>query len=97
MKMKEIAERINAHLKRFEADPEINTEITYHSNRTGKQESAGHRFYYAGAYYHRGPKVSVTYISYQGHSNLSKDEALRYLEWLDAGNVGRHYEAFEEA
>ncbi len=82
MKNKEISDRINAHLKRFEADPVINA-------RDDKYGTA--KFYYAGSYYHAGPKIRVTYVSYQGSTMMSKAEATEYLEWLDAGNVGTHY------
>ena len=34
----------------------------------------------------------MTYVSYQGEASLKKAEAEAYLAWLDAGNVGRHYE-----
>lgn len=81
--MKEIAQRIAVHLKRFENDPEIN------KKRDGMRTFP---YYNAGAYYPGGPKIGVTYISFQGTSNLSKTEAIKYLEWLDAGNVGKHYE-----
>lgn len=89
---KELATRINAHLKRFEADRKINKQQFYHSMRTKKRESSGRPYYYAGASA-SGRWVSVVYITYQGHTNLTRDEAARYLTWLDAGNVGHHYEA----
>jgi len=87
VKLKEIAERINAHIKRFEADPIIN---------------AGDRKYKSRPYYHahvheRGNRVFVQYVSYQGPTSLSKERALAYLQWLDNGNVGRHFEAEKEA
>lgn len=83
MKVREIAERIRAHLKRFEADPKINvrTHLVLHPCR---------KFYQAGAWA-SGRYVWVTYIAYQASSALTKSEAERYLAWLDAGNVGRHY------
>lgn len=82
--VKEIGERIDAHLKRFETDPKINTA------GAGLDVS----YYNAGAA-GRGRFVYVRYISFQGNSNLSKTNALKYLAWLDAGNVGRHYKALE--
>jgi len=81
----ELAECINRHLKRFEADPVINAP----DPRRGDTRP----FFYAWASYRVGSKMSVQYISYQGASKLSKAEATEYLAWLDAGNVGRHYEA----
>ncbi len=85
MKLKEIAERISKHLKRFEADKEINI-------RTGRGTS---RFYFANAR-HTGRFVQITYITYQGFTSLSKAEAEKYLAWLDAGNIGWHYKALED-
>ncbi len=87
---KEIAPRIDAHLKRFERDRKINAERFYESYATGKRESSGHPYYSAGAWA-SGRWVSVVYISYQGHTNLTRDDASRYLDWLDVGNVGTHF------
>jgi hypothetical protein len=83
MKLSEIAERISAHLKRFEADPVINAPIQNRSMSTTP-------YYYAGAFV-AGRYVSIQYVNYQGSSNLTKEVATEYLEWLDAGNVGKHY------
>lgn len=80
--LKEIARRINAHLKRFEADPEIN-----------KVNSARASSYYNAGASARGGWVSITYVSYQGSTALRRDKAQQYLDWLDAGNVGRHVAA----
>ena len=77
-KLAEIADRINAHLKRMEAE----------QGRPMKMEDT--RFFQAVAY-PAGSKVGVSYISFQGASMLTKAEALAYLEWLDAGNAGKHY------
>ena len=88
----ETGERINAYLKRFEADKEINKTIYYDSSRAGKRESAGRSYYYAHAR-RAGRFVRVCYISYQGGYPLTGAEAERYLAWLDAGGVGRHFEA----
>lgn len=91
MTVKEIARRIDAHLKRFERDSKINAEQFFLSRRTGKRESSGRHYFYAGAWA-AGRWVGVIYVSYQGHTNLSRDAASRYLDWLDAGNVGTHYQ-----
>lgn len=90
MKAAEIAARIHAHLKRFAADPKINKERTY--TKDGKEYFRGRPFYYAGAHA-SGRWVWVVYVTYQGGHALSKQDAERYLVWLDAGNVGRHFEA----
>jgi hypothetical protein len=87
----EIAERINAHLKRFERDPKINKPVTYKSARTGRMESAGRPYYYAGAW-RAGNRVAVKYVSYQSTHNLTQAEAEDYLRWLDNGGVGTYYE-----
>lgn len=87
LKMKEVAERINAHLKRFESDPEIN-----------KRGIHGLSPYYgACAFYYRGARLGVRYVSYQGGTSLTKADAVKYLEMLDGGYVGRHYEALRKA
>jgi hypothetical protein len=86
LKLAAIAARIYAHLQRFERDPKINVTHPEYRTRPYYMANAG----VSGAY------VFVRYVSYQGTSNLRRDEALRYLAWLDAGNVGRHYEAFRE-
>jgi len=85
MTCKEIAERIFAHLKRFEADPKINKRRRYRGRSI--ETTPYYKPYAFGT-----TKVGVVYIIYQGATMLSKSEALAYLEWLDAGHVGTHYE-----
>lgn len=92
-KIKELAARIDAHLKRFEKDPVINEERFYPHPRTGEKTSAGHPYYYAAASA-SGRWVSIHYVAYQGNSSLTKAQAIKYLDWLDDGNVGRHSKAF---
>lgn len=87
MKLDEIAARISAHLKRFEKDPKINVTVG---------GSSGVRTYYNTSAARCGSRVGVCYVSYQGWTNLKKADAEAYLAWLDAGNVGRHYEALLE-
>lgn len=82
--LQKLAARIHAHLDRFEKDPACNT-VSPSTNLP--------RFYDA-ACSTSGRFVYVRYISYQGTTALSKAEAEAYLAWLDAGNVGRHFEAF---
>ncbi len=84
---KALAERIDVHLKRFEADKKINAPDPKYKTRS---------YYYAHAR-GMGHRVFIVYISYQGHSMITIDEATAYLAWLDAGNVGRHYEQQKEA
>jgi len=82
-----IAERINAHLKRFEADPEINQ--THIPSKTK-------RFWNAGAW-SSGRWIHVRYISYQGNSTLTREEGLMYMRALDAGRLSKHFEILREA
>lgn len=81
-KLGEIAERIAAHLRRFEADPVINP------TREGRRIRA----YYSPSALVRGSRVGIAYVSFQPETCLTKSAALGYLAWLDAGNVGRHWE-----
>ena len=83
MKLTEIAARIDAHLKRFESSLKINPPA----------EGYGSELYYDARAYVGGRWVYVSYVSYQDNSNLSKADAERYLAWMDAGNIGRHWEA----
>jgi hypothetical protein len=80
--MRQVAERIDAYLRRFEADPKINAPI---EGRTL------HPYFGAHAWYPGGAFISVIYISFQGISHIKRADAEEYLAWLDAGNVGKHY------
>ena len=81
MKMKELGDRIEAHLKRFESDPAINVV---------NLESRSRDYYYA--YTVSGRKyIRIRYILYHPEYTLTREEAEAYLAWLDAGNVGQHY------
>lgn len=81
-KLGEIASRIAAHLVRMAA------EETAAAGRgfTGK----GRRFYEPNAWA-AGSRVGIRYVSYQYTTPLTKADAWAYLQWLDAGNVGRHH------
>jgi len=83
VKMQEIADGIKAHLKRFADDPVL----------CKHQASGRAAFWNTNAVYPGGVKVRVMYISYQGSTTLSKEQAAAYLDWLNAGNVGTHYAA----
>ncbi len=82
----DIAARISAHLTRFERDPKINPLDKQYG--TYQYRSAG--AYRAGRY------VNVRYVSYQGDTTLTREVAMRYLAWLDAGNVGSHFKMEQE-
>jgi hypothetical protein len=79
--LREIAEAINVHLKRFEANPAVNI-----------PRNDLHPYYRAGSWYPGAGKVSVMYVSYQGPTKMTRAEAEQYLAWLDAGNAGKHYQ-----
>ena len=79
MKLKEIAERIDCYLKKFEADAKINNSCV-----------STEKFWLASATV-AGRYVNVCYVNYQGGVNLTKHEALEYLTWLNAGHVGKHW------
>lgn len=82
LKLTDLAKRIGEHLRRFESDPVL--------SRRADGKSA--RFWGAACWV-SGRYIGITYISYQGSSHLSKVDALAYLAKLDAGYVGRHFEA----
>jgi hypothetical protein len=91
--LKVTAAAISAHLARFAADPA-------HSHRRwadsqGRERTAT-RFWGTNAHA-AGARVSVTYVSYQGRSTLTRAEAEAYRAWLDAGNVGTHYDSVRPA
>ncbi len=83
MRLTETAARISAHLKDFEADADINKVHPASQSRP---------YYYASAI-RLGRFVGVQYISYQGRTNITRQEAEAYLAALDAGFVGTHWAA----
>jgi hypothetical protein len=83
MKLAELAACIDAHLKRFEQNKRI--------NRLRKRGTLLLSTYFGAGALANGRYVSVRYVSYHGHTSLSKVEAEKYLAWLDAGNVGTHF------
>lgn len=86
VKLRDIAAKIGAHLKRFEADK-------LGVNKDDRGDGTGCRPYYIAGAGVAGRYVWVRYVSYQGAQHLTREEALAYLAWLDAGNVGRHFQA----
>lgn len=93
---RQLGRKIDAHLKRFEQSPSINMGRRLDESKKWVSDPKGHRPYYgAGA---RGDRhrVWVSYVTYQGGSHLSIEDAEKYLAWLDAGNVGRHFQALRE-
>ena len=49
--------------------------------------------YYGARAWAGGRWVYVAYSPSLFDSHLSKADAERYLDWLNAGNIGRHWEA----
>jgi len=81
--LKDLAERIKRYLNRFEADPKINAPRPEASNTKP--------YYCASAIFNGGSRIKVIYVHYQGVQTLTREQAIKYLAWLDAGNVGPHY------
>lgn len=79
LKLTEIAARIHTHLKRMEADPEINAP---------RPRCAMTRPFYFASSRRAGARVNVKAINYQTPSSLTREEALAFLAWLDDGNNG---------
>lgn len=80
-KLRDIASRIDAHLKRMQADSKINGVLPGREIRP---------FWNAGAFV-AGRFVGVRYVSFQGETNLTKADALAYLAALDSGQNVKHY------
>ena len=77
--------------QRFEHDPRINVK--------GKDLGGDWFLPYLGAnahpssYQHNPGAVTVTYIAHQRDRKvISRADAEKYLAWLDAGNIGKHYQ-----
>lgn len=82
MKVKEIASKITEHLKEWENDPTINVPIK-HAN-----SSMSLRRFFNAAAFPKGNYIGISYVSYQGVFTIKKEEAVRYLGWIEEGNVG---------
>lgn len=80
MSTREIALEIDLYLKRMEADPAQNL-----------AQGTLKRFYNARCYAEAG-WVNVRYSELHGFIHLKKQEALKYLTWLSAGNPGKHWQ-----
>ena len=93
----ELGQKINRHLKRIEGDPKLNP-----GKRFDKEKDAwipdemGVRDYYGANARGDRHRVRISYIAYQAASFLPIEDAQKYLAWLDAGNVGSHYEALKD-
>lgn len=106
LKLAEVAKRINDHLKRFEADPVINALRRCVDGKWETWLGPGSPPYdtkrsWLSPYYQpfsvaSGRYVYVTYVGYQGHTPLTREQAEKYLSLLDAGKVGKHFELLRE-
>lgn len=83
--LEEIADRIDRHLKRIERE---------HNEPRGTRGELSKYFLASAVRF--GAYVHVTYVNYQGGTNLTRAEALHYLAALDRGFVGTHYEYFRQ-
>lgn len=86
MTPRELAREIHSRLKAIEMNPA--------KNKVSEENPKPLLFHSSSSY--SGRYIVVTYISYQGGSNLERDEAARYLKGLREGYVGRHYEFFRK-
>lgn len=91
-----LGQKINEHLQRIENDPVLNPSrrLDKEQNKWVPDERGVRRFYGARAKGDRH-RVWVIYINYQEGSYMSIEDAMAYLAWLDAGNVGRHFETLK--
>ena len=87
----QLAELIDAHLKRFEKDPVLNK---YEAKHPASGQEL--RPYWNAGCWASGRHIRVMYISYQGSSVIPRADAAIYLAMLDAGYVGRHFEALRK-
>lgn len=92
MKLAEIAKKIGDHVRRLAADPEANA---FDYERDGKKSRVA--LIWSPACWAGGRYVYIKYVAYQTQSRLTKDEALRYLAYLDGGGKRRHYQALRAA
>jgi hypothetical protein len=83
MKKKEIATRLYEHLKKLENDKEYNV----------RKKEGGLTPLFQVNVWATNRAIHVVYVSFQGDSLLTDEEAIAYLNWLDAGNKGKHWES----
>ena len=85
--MADLAARIHVHLQ--------TQERAAHPERFPTNVTVGHKHvFYSGAYA-VGRCVAVMSEDHRGTSNLSRENAKLYLEWLDAGNQGTYHDMRE--
>lgn len=78
-------------------DPALNPGHRYDKERKEwVPDPMGVRSFYGARAAGDRHRVWVIYVTYQGGSYLSIEDAEKYLAWLDAGNVGHHFAALRE-
>jgi hypothetical protein len=92
-KLSDIATSIGAHLRQFSQTPSIAEKSWIDGN--GKERKL--TLFWSPRCFRAGSRVKIRYVNYQYESSMTKAEALQYLEWLNAGNVGRHYDCLRAA
>lgn len=92
-----LGQKIAAHLRRIEGDLALNPPRRFDdASKAWVLDAAGMSAYYGARARGDRYRVWVIYVSFQGGSYMSIEDAETYLAWLDAGNVGRHFEALRE-
>jgi hypothetical protein len=76
-----IANRIHKHLQRMEKDPAINTQ--YHPSMRAFDRPSARAI---------GVYIYISYVARLGASEINRKRAERYLEYLDQGGTGKHFE-----
>lgn len=69
---------------------EINARMRILERRKGRELG----LFWCGAV-RAGNRIHVVDVSYQGHSSITKSEALEFLEWLRAGNEGGYLDFWD--
>ena len=85
----DIAAAIKGHLQRFEADPDVN------KGKPGQVPpvaAGAARFQGVSATPKGVDQVRIVYHDVTNAADLTQDEAQAYLDWLDAENVGTHFD-----
>ena len=92
-----LGQKIDAHLKRIEKDPVLNPGRRLDKDqKEWVPDDRGVRSFYGARAKGDRHRVWIIYVTYQSGSYMSIEDAETYLAWLDAGNVGRHFEALRE-
>ena len=92
-----LGQKIDAQLKRIEKDPLLNLGRRLDKDRKEwVPDEMGVRSFYGARAKGDRHRIWIIYVTYQHGSYISIEDAEKYLAWLDAGHVGRHFEALRE-